>query len=215
MGAGSSVVRPGGAPIGDPVDDHIRQLLGRITSLEDELRAALHEREERLYYKLEGRRIEFEDAVREAHRRVRVNVVRWMVTVRPQNFLTAPIIYSLGVPLLFLDLCASLYQAICFPVYRIARVKRADFITVDRQLLEYLNAIERFHCTYCAYATGVLAYVAEIAGRTEQYFCPIKHAQKVVATHSRYARFLGYGEADDYHGKLEEFRKALEAEIPK
>jgi hypothetical protein len=195
------------------VDDRIQQLLGKLTSLEDELRTALHEREERLYYRLEGRRVEFEEAVRSAHRKARVGVLRWLAQGRPQNYLTAPVIYSLGVPFALLDLSVTIYQAICFPVYRIAKVKRADYIAVDRQQLEYLNAIERFHCTYCAYANGLLAYVAEIAGRTEQYFCPIKHAHKVLGSHSRYARFLAFGDADGYPGKLEAFRKALGEEL--
>jgi hypothetical protein len=197
------------------MDDRIRQLLGKITALEDELRTELHEREERLFYTIEGSRIEFEEAIREAHRKARVGILRWFTTVRPQNFLTAPIIYGLGVPLLFLDLCVTVFQALCFPIYRIARVRRADYIAVDRQQLEYLNAIERFHCTYCAYANGLLAYAAEVAGRTEQYFCPIKHAQKIVAAHSRYGRFLPYGQAEAYHDRLEEFRKALEEEMPR
>lgn len=197
------------------MDDRIRQLLGSLAALEEELRTTLHEREARLFYRLEGRRVEFEAAARQAHCRARMGVFRWLATVRPQNFLTAPVIYSLGVPLLFLDLCVTAYQAICFPVYRIAKVKRADYIAIDRQALQYLNAVERFHCTYCGYANGVLAYAAEVAGRTEQYFCPIKHAQDIVASHGRYARFLAFGDGDGYHGKLEAFRKALEEELPK
>ncbi|RQW78495.1 MAG: hypothetical protein EHM79_21465, partial [Geobacter sp.] len=93
--------------------------------------------------------------------------------------------------------------------YRVAKVRRADYIVLDRQHLEYLNFIEKFHCTYCAYASGLSGYVAEIVARTEQYFCPIKHARKILGTHSRYARFLDYGEAADYEAKLEEFRVAL------
>jgi hypothetical protein len=50
-----------------------------------------------------------------------------------------------------------------------------------------------------------VAYVHEITGRTEQYFCPIKHARKILNAHSRYKRFLEYGEADNFHGKLEDF----------
>jgi hypothetical protein len=49
----------------------------------------------------------------------------------------------------------------------------------------------------------------EILTRTEQYFCPIKHARKILGTHSRYKRFLAYGEADAYEVRLEEFRLAL------
>lgn len=46
--------------------------------------------------------------------------------------------------------------------------------------------------------------------RTEQYFCPIKHARKILGTHGRYNRFLAYGDAQDYAKRLEEFRKVSE-----
>ena len=49
---------------------------------------------------------------------------------------------------------------------------------------------------------------SEIA-RTEQYFCPIKHARKLLGTHQRYARFLDYGAAEHYQEKLETYRRAL------
>jgi hypothetical protein len=51
--------------------------------------------------------------------------------------------------------------------------------------------------------------VFAIVARTEEYFCPIKHARKILGTHSSYARFLDYGEAADYETKLEEFRNQL------
>jgi hypothetical protein len=131
------------------------------------------------------------------------------VTNRPLNLITGPIIYSMILPLLLLDLCVSFYQATCFPIYQISKVHRDDYIVFDRQQLEYLNFIEKFHCTYCAYGNGLMAYVSEIVGRTEEYFCPIKHARKVLGNHSRYARFLGYGEAADYQSRLEAYRVGL------
>lgn len=88
-------------------------------------------------------------------------------------------------------------------------MRRGDYIVYDRQHLEYLNFIEKFHCTYCAYGTGLLAYISEIVSRTEQYFCPIKHARKVLGVNSRYARFVGYGQGDNYAAQLEGFRNAL------
>ena len=190
----------------------IRQLLSQITALEDELRTALREQETHLFYQLKGKRVEFEGTIRATHRKLRMSIFRWITRDRPQNLLTGPFIYGLGIPLVFLDLCVTLYQAVCFPIYRITKVKRGDYIANDRRQLEYLNWFERFHCTYCGYANGLIAYTAEISARTEQYFCPIKHARRVFGTHSRYERFLGYGEADDYHAKLEEFRLALEKE---
>lgn len=54
-----------------------------------------------------------------------------------------------------------------------------------------------------------MAYMSEILARTEQYFCPIKHAHKILGTHARYRRFLDYGEADDYEARLEAYRVSL------
>lgn len=131
------------------------------------------------------------------------------MTHRPRNLLTGPVIYSLIVPLVLLDLCVSLYQASCFPICRMIKVRRRDYIAFDRHRLQYLNFIEKFHCTYCAYANGVLAFASEVAARTEEYFCPIKHAQNVLGRHSNYERFLAYGEAEDFADKLEETRCRL------
>lgn len=194
------------------MNNRIRQLAEQIAALEVELDSAIEEHEQRLRYQIEGRRVVFEQVIREAHQRVKLGVFRWFLTVRPQNYLTMPVIYGAAVPLLLFDFAISLYQLVCFPVYRIARVKRDDYILYDHQHLAYLNAIEKIHCLYCSYAVGLLAYASEIIARTEQYFCPIKHAHKVRAAHSRYERFLDYGDSDDFHGKLEAFRAELDRE---
>ena len=154
------------------MNDRIHDLMGQIAVLEGELQTALHERQGRVLFYLRGRRIEFEAGVRETQRRLKRNFFRWLVTDRPQNLITGPIIYGLIVPMVLLDLTVSLYQALCFPVYRIARVRRGDYIAFDRHQLGYLNFIEQFHCEYCAYGNGLLAYATEIIARTEQYFAP-------------------------------------------
>ncbi len=190
------------------MDNRIRELLEQIGTLEDELKAALHHRESRVLFTLNGKRVEFAAGIAEANRRLKRGFLRWLVTDRPQNLVTGPVIYGMALPMAALDLTVSLYQALCFPIYGIARVRRTDYIVFDRHQLGYLNFVERLHCEYCAYANGLLAYATEIVARTEQYFCPIKHARKVLGTHSRYARFLEYGDAVDYHARLEAFRVA-------
>ena len=60
-----------------------------------------------------------------------------------------------------------------------AQVKRSEYVIIDRNHLSYLNLIEAFNCVYCGYANGVIAYVREIASRTEQHWCPIKHALRI------------------------------------
>lgn len=196
------------------MNDRIRQLLDQMAALDQELRKAAQEQEATLLYQVRGKKVEFEESIRQTHRRLKSGFLHWLVTYRPQNLITGPIIYSMIFPMLILDLCVSFYQATCFPIYRIAKVRRGDYIVFDRQQLEYLNFIEKVHCTYCAYGNGLMAYVSEILARTEEYFCPIKHARKLAATHARYANFLDYGEAEDYEGKLEKIRTRMDPKTP-
>jgi hypothetical protein len=191
------------------MNEKIRHLLVQMAAIEEDLRKAIHEQDTGILFQIKGKRVEFEQSIREAHRRVKTGFFHWLVTDRPQNLITGPIIYGMIFPLATLDLFVTLYQATCFPIYQVEKVRRGNYIVFDRQQLLYLNFIEKFHCTYCAYGVGLIAYVGEIVARTEQYFCPIKHARKILGTHSRYAHFLDYGEAADYETRLEELRVAL------
>ncbi|MDO9053156.1 MAG: hypothetical protein Q7U37_04390 [Gallionella sp.] len=191
------------------MNNRIRQILDQISQLEAELQTVLDEQTSRLRYQIKDKRIIFEQTIKTAHQHVKLGVFRWFLTVRPQNFITMPVIYGMIVPLALFDLCVTLYQLTCFPVYGIARVRRADYIVIDHQQLAYLNIIEKIHCIYCSYAVGLIGYAREITARTEQYFCPIKHASKILGAHSRYKDFLDYGDAENFHAKLEEFRASL------
>lgn len=195
------------------MNDRIRQILAQITSLEDELKEVLREQESRIRYQITDRRVEFERAVAQTHQQLKVGLLQWFLHVRPLNYLTAPVIYGMIVPLAFVDLCIGLYQTTCFPIYGILKAKRAHYIVMDHRHLAYLNIIEKAHCMYCAYASGVLALATEVTSRTEQYFCPIKHARKILGATPRYAHYLAYGEAEDFHLKLEKYRDELAAEL--
>ncbi len=199
----------------DSMNDQINRILNQMAELEAELRTAVHDQESRMFFQIKGKRIEFEREVSQAHRKLKTSFFRWLVTNRPQNLLTGPLIYGMVIPLLLIDACVSFYQWTCFPIYGIAKVRRSDYLVFDRRHLGYLNFIEKFHCTYCEYGNGLMAYMTEILARTEQYFCPIKHAHKILGTHARYNRFLDYGEADAYEAKLEAFRVALGKEKDK
>ena len=194
------------------MNERIRKLLDQMESAEKELNRALQESQVHLNFSMKGKRVEFEASVKEAHKQLRIGVLKWLGN-RPINLLTAPIIYGMVIPMLLLDLCISFYQATCFPVYKIAKVKRSDFIIFDRHHLSYLNIIEKSHCMYCTYGNGLLAYATEIIARTEQYFCPIKHARKMMGRHARYASFLKYGDPTDYQVRLEQFRVDLANEM--
>jgi hypothetical protein len=103
-------------------------------------------------------------------------------------------------------LFVTAYQAFSFPIYGIPKVRRSDYVIFDRSKLCYLNALERLNCAYCSYANGLMAYVVEIAGRTEQHWCPVRHAQRVHHPHSRYSHFLPYGDARAYREHIEAVR---------
>ena len=120
---------------------------------------------------------------------------------------TAPLIYACLVPFLLLDAAISLYQRVCFPIYGIPRVLRGNHFLFDRGKLRYLNLIERMHCLYCSYANGVASYVAEVAARTEQHWCPIKNKIHFHRPYSRQDRFLHYGDAEAYRERIEEVRR--------
>jgi hypothetical protein len=194
------------------MNEKIRHILGQITALEDELRESLHEQEDTFFYQIKDKRVEFERSVRDTHRQLKMGMFRWFLAVRPQNYLTAPVIYGMIVPLTLLDICVTIYQTTCFPIYGIAKARRSDYIVFDHRHLAYLNFFDKAHCLYCSYGNGLIAYALEITARTEQYFCPIKHARKILGTHSRYAKFLDYGEAGDYQAKREALRMALAKE---
>lgn len=191
------------------MNEEIIRLLAKLAAVEDELQTALHDRESRVFFEFKGKRVVFEKSVRQDHQKLKTNLFRWLVTDRPQNLITGPLIYAMIIPLVMLDVGVSFYQSVCFPIYGITKVQRADYLVFDRRHLAFLNLIEKFHCTHCEYANGLMGYVTEILARTEQYFCPIKHVRKVLHAHSRYQRFLNYGDADDYQTKLESFRGAL------
>lgn len=174
----------------------IDDLLDHINQLEQDLETELAQRAAGLRYRLEQGRAVFEEEVRRRHRELRTHVLRYLAGARPLVVLTAPAIYALIVPFALLDLFVTVYQAICFPIYGIEKVERSKYLVFDRHMLAYLNAVEKLNCLYCSYCNGVIAYVREVAGRTERHWCPIKHARRIMGAHPYYTRFADYGDAD-------------------
>ncbi len=176
----------------------IDQLLEQLAELQEELERELHTRREAFDVRLERGKVRFEKRILQYHRTLKETLPRFLVQAELRNVLSAPFIYALLIPLLLLDLSITLYQQVCFRLYRIPRVPRGDFIVVDRASLAYLNLIEKLNCLYCGYANGVFAYAREIGARTEQYWCPIKHARRTRDPHSRYMEFIDYGDVRSY-----------------
>jgi hypothetical protein len=149
--------------------------------------------------------------VREAHRRLRQSIPAYILEGSFLSLLTAPVIYSLLLPFVILDVWVTLYQSICLPIYRngtcasppVFRNRSSQACVPERDRKGQLHS--------CSYANGLLAYAREVGARTEQYWCPIKHARAVPAPHPRYHVFLDYGDASGYRKELSALRHAMKA----
>ncbi|MFC1685063.1 hypothetical protein ACFL0R_06300 [Pseudomonadota bacterium] len=186
------------------------ELLEKIHALENELKEEIQKKNKEFFYEVHRKRVEFEEATRLKHKQLKTKILSYIQGARFSVILTAPIIYSCLLPAVLLDIMVSIYQAICFPIYNIPKVKRSEHLIVDRQFLSYLNIIEKINCSACGYFNGVISYVQEVAARTEQYWCPIKHARKVATIHGRYQNFMDYGDAESYKEKLDEVRREFD-----
>jgi len=183
--------------------DTIDELLARIRTLQDELEEEYRKARDDFGRK----RVQLAEEFLRQQRRYKIGLFGFLRRTRPLVALTAPLIYAGWIPFLLMDLFVTLYQHICFPIYRIPRVCRADYLVFDRADLPYLNLIEKFNCFYCSYGNGLAAYTREVAARTEQYWCPIKHARKIHAAHERYPRFFEHGDAEAFRLGMERLRQ--------
>ncbi|MDH3631660.1 MAG: hypothetical protein OER98_11125 [Gammaproteobacteria bacterium] len=188
----------------------LEKIITEIKQLEQELLQELQKKQDEYLYIIDGKRVKFEAETRRYHRTLATKIHTYFANASITNILTLPIIWFCLVPALFLDIVVSFYHTICFRIYGIPRVRRSDYIVIDHQNLEYLNWIEKVNCVFCSYFNGLIAWVQEIAARTEQYWCPIKHARKLSTIHSRYHKFLAYGDSENYQKTLQQVRRDFE-----
>lgn len=181
-------------------------LLDKIKVLETELIEELQKQEEEFSYEIRKRQVYFEENVIIRHKEYVIRLFQYITNAPLKHILSAPLIWGCIIPSLLMDATISLYQAVCFPIYGIPKVKRQDYIVFDRQYLHYLNLIEKINCAYCSYVNGLFAYLQEIAARTEQFWCPIKHAKRIKTLHSRYQKFISYGDAETYRAHIDSVR---------
>ncbi len=187
----------------------ISELLTRIQQMELEIEQEMKRKRTELQADFEETRVRFEHEVLKQQRRFKTGLFKYILSANWRTALTAPVIYAVFFPMVLLDLSVTLYQHICFRAYGIPRVKRSDYFVYDRAHLAYLNVLEKINCAYCSYGNGLMAYAREIVARTEQYWCPIKHARKVLAAHPYYTGFVEFGDAQSYKDELEKLRTEL------
>lgn len=186
--------------------DNLNDLLARIQVLQEGVEEEYRKAREDLQVK----QAQLAEEFLRQQKRYRIGLLRFLLRSNLLDILSAPIIYSGWIPFLLTDLFVTVYQMICFPVYRIPKVKRSDYLVFDRGDLPYLNLIEKFNCFYCSYGNGVAAYTREVAARTEQYWCPIKHARRIRAAHERYPNFFDHGDAEAFRQGLERLRRQFD-----
>ena len=187
----------------------IQALLDSIREMEHEIELELQRRRAGLQADFEAQRVRFEQEVLAQHQRFKMGVFKYLLSSDIKSLLSAPLIYAVIFPMLLLDLFVWVYQWVCFPLYGLARVQRADYFVFDRVHLGYLNLVEKINCAYCSYGNGLMAYAREVVGQTEQYWCPIKHARKVLHAHPYYMGFVDFGDAQGYREDLERLRNQL------
>jgi len=191
------------------LDEILERLHTLQAELEEEIERLYNEKRQVFRYTLEQGKVRFEKGVRLLQRHQKIALWIYIARAPIRHILSAPIIYSLILPLLLLDIMVTGYQHICFRLYDIPLIKRHDYFVIDRQHLAYLNILEKLNCVFCGYANGLIEYTREIAARTEQYWCPIKHARRSPDPHQRLEHFSDYGDAEVYHQHLLKLRKEL------
>jgi len=190
----------------------ISSLLEQMRGIQEQLERRFDGARETFRYSVENGRVLISREARELQQRYRTSSLRYLLDAKLTSLLTVPVIYSMLLPLLLVDLGFSLYQQICFRAYGVPLVTRGRYRVNDRYKLAYLNTIEKVNCTYCGYANGVMAYAREIISRTEAHWCPIRHARHVPDAHKRYPQFFDYGDAVSWREKLDEKRQELTGE---
>ncbi len=193
------------------LDEILERLQAAQDEFHEELDRLLEEKREQFQYSLRRGRVVFEAGIRRWHKEHRTGLWRYLSKAPVGFILSAPIIYAMVIPLVLLDLSVTLYQHVCFRIYGIPRVSRRAHVVIDRHHLGYLNAIEKFNCVYCGYGNGVIEYAREVSARTEQYWCPIKHARRTKDPHHRAERFQDYGDAAAWRAGLKALRKDWDA----
>ncbi len=118
------------------------------------------------------------------------------------QIISLPVIWSGIIPVIIIDIWGEVYHRICFPLYGLKYVRRKDYIKIDRHKLKYLNWYQKIGCAYCGYVNGVLAFFTEVVGRTEQYWCGIKHEKGGRFKEPRHQKdFVEYGDREAFVNK--------------
>ena len=120
-----------------------------------------------------------------------------------RHIISIPFIWGVLPATLIMHFAIFVYQAICFRLYDIERVRFRDYLCFDREKLSYLTLSDKINCAYCSYSNGFFAYASEIGHRTEYYWCGVKHRNQPTNPAFAYqAKFADYGDKQAYDDVL-------------
>lgn len=119
---------------------------------------------------------------------------------------SSPFIYGMVFPSAIWHICIEIYHQVCFRLYGIPLINYRDYFIFDRKLMSFLNPWEKINCIYCSYVNNLIRYSAEIGGRTERYWCPIKYYRRIDNPHSQYDKFVESKNPKKFRKEWEELR---------
>lgn len=189
------------------MSDKIKEIIAEIEAMKVKLGEEIDKQESHISFEIHNGYVQFEQDVLDRQKENMKNLLTWFREIPLLHLLSSPLIYAMIIPAICFDIILFVYQQVVFRIFKFEFIKRSDYIVFDRQYLGYLNIMEKLNCMYCSYFNGLMQYASAIAGRTELFFCPIKHAKKVVYEHHYYDKFLFYGDEEEYQKKLKELRK--------
>ncbi|MFP4567551.1 MAG: hypothetical protein ACLFN8_01270 [Candidatus Woesearchaeota archaeon] len=139
------------------------------------------------------------------HKLIYTNI--WMTL---KYLISMPFIYGMIIPGIIMHITIEIYHHVCFRLYGIPLVNPKEYFIFDRRKLPHLNWLEKLNCAYCSYYNCLVSYMQEIVGRTERYWCPIKHAQRMQNPHKHYDMFTEYSDAEHLRKNWTELRRFKE-----
>lgn len=176
----------------------INKILEEISFKKRELIAEYEKAKEKYWFRIEWKKIIWNKEAEKTLKKSRKSIFDTLFSATIREIISMPFIYSVIIPALILDLFLLMYQNTAIRLYKIPLAKRSDYIVFDRKQLAYLNWLQKINCIYCSYVNGLFQYWVEVAGRTEKYWCPIKHARKKSWSHDWEEHFADYGDAEGF-----------------
>ncbi len=174
----------------------INHILEDIKNKKEELYLEYEKAKEKYGFKIEWKKIIWNKASKIKLGKYKKSVLDTIFSATIREIISIPFIWIMLIPGIFLDIWLFIYQNTALRLYNIPLVKRSNYVVFDRKQLAYLNWIQKLNCIYCSYFNGIMQMAVEVAGRTEKYWCPIKHARKKSWSHDWEEHFADYGDAE-------------------